>query len=246
METFETLKVSRGPYGKPVKVAYKVIEKSENKIIRFVYALYKDGTIRGRQDHKSYYDFENGKWHTVKAFKEGTTFDTLDAKGYTYLVPEVKEEVQYESLSEKIKAETKARKERYSKFKKVWQEAIRLGLAAGNAHNPTPMHVYTPKYPFGMGGPESIPDTTKPQYVVNSGVCGFAWLSIFPGNSSFARWLVKNTKADSAYGGGVSYWISEFGQSMERKEKMAAAMAQYLNENLDEPNVTIYPQSRMD
>ena len=47
------------------------------------------------------------------------------------------------------------------------------------------------------------------QWVVEGGPCGFAWISIRPGNCAFANWLKKNQlgKTDS-YAGGVKIWVS--------------------------------------
>ena len=45
------------------------------------------------------------------------------------------------------------------------------------------------------------------------GVCGFAWVKVSPGNSSFAKWLVKNKMARKGYYGGVEINISDFRRS---------------------------------
>lgn len=81
------------------------------------------------------------------------------------------------------------------------------------------------------------------QWIVNSGVCGFAWVIIKPGTSSFAKWLIKNGHAKTHhYYGGVCHYVSEFGQSMEKKEAYAAAFAKVLSEN----EIRAYSDSRMD
>jgi len=81
------------------------------------------------------------------------------------------------------------------------------------------------------------------QWTVSEGVCGFAWIVIKPGTSSFARWLVKRELAKAHYYGGVSIWVSLFNQSMERKERYAEAFAHVLR---DLYQVTAYAGSRMD
>jgi hypothetical protein len=84
----------------------------------------------------------------------------------------------------------------------------------------------------------------KKQYFVEGGVCGFAWVSIYPGNSPFANWLKKTERArKDSYAGGVSIWVSEYGQSMERKEAFASAFANSLRESGIEK---AYSRSRMD
>ena len=93
-------------------------------------------------------------------------------------------------------------------FKKVWEEAVKAGREAGDDVNPIPMVI--------SGGYDPVMD----------GACGFAWVNIKPGNSAFANWLKKNEHArKDTYYGGVTVWISEYNQSMTRKEAHASAMA---------------------
>ena len=80
------------------------------------------------------------------------------------------------------------------------------------------------------------------QYFVADGVCGFAWVRVKPGNCGFAKWLVANGKARKSYQGGVSIWISDYNQSMQRKESHAYAMADVINA----AGVKAYGESRMD
>jgi hypothetical protein len=100
------------------------------------------------------------------------------------------------------------------------------------------MVVGTPTTPFG-----NDIDYEQKTYVVPGGVCGFAWISVRPGNSKFANWLKKNElgRRDS-YEGGVKVWVSEFGQSMELKEAYAYAFAAVLQEE----GLRAYAGSRMD
>jgi hypothetical protein len=64
------------------------------------------------------------------------------------------------------------------------------------------------------------------------GLCGFAWINIKPATSSFAKWLKASglARTDSYYGG-LSIWVSLFGQCVEKKEAYANAFASVLNEN---------------
>ena len=111
-------------------------------------------------------------------------------------------------------------------FSDLWARAKRAGLAAGNAITPRPMVVGTPTTPFG-----NDIDMTKPQYYISEGLCGFAWVNVKPGNSRFANWLKRHGHARSdSYYGGVTIWISEHGQSYERKVKHAGVLAAVLRE----------------
>ena len=146
-------------------------------------------------------------------------------------------EVQYGSLREKIAAESTARRERYAKFEAAFAKAKAAGLAAGEAHNPRPMTVQEGDLLTGK------PAEGGKSWYVPEGVCGFAWVNVYPGSSSFAKWLVKNKHASKAYKGGVSIWVSDHGQSYERKGKHAEAMAKVLK---DELGVEAYAGSRLD
>ena len=130
-------------------------------------------------------------------------------------------------------------RDKYANFEAVYNKAVEAGMAAGNAAAPTPMVVGTPTTPFG-----NEIDRTKPVYLVADGVCGFAWVTVRPGNSSFAKWLVKNkiARADHYYGG-VTFSVPYFNQSMIRKEAYANAVANVLR---DELGVKAYANSRMD
>jgi hypothetical protein len=61
-------------------------------------------------------------------------------------------------------------------------------------------------------------------YHVEGGACGFASVR-FPGNSGFGRWAKAEGHASKAYGGGLMFWISGYGQSMQRKVAYANAFA---------------------
>ena len=113
--------------------------------------------------------------------------------------------------------------ERENHWAELVSSAHSAGLSAGNAIIPTPMHIrgYAP---------------------VMGGACGFAWITIKPATSAFARWLKKAGHASKAYGGGLMVWVGEFGQSMARKEAYAHAYAEVIREG----GFSAYASSRMD
>ena len=133
---------------------------------------------------------------------------------------------QYKSLREKIAAETKERKERYEFYSQVVIEAHFEAHEKVNQHTPTPMHV----------------TDGKNNWVIDDGVCGFAEVRLPKGNTSFARWAKKNTPFEKHYGGGLSLWVSDYNQSMERKELYARTYADVLKRH----GIEAYSTSRMD
>lgn len=123
-------------------------------------------------------------------------------------------------------------------WQELWDAAEAKGFAAGDAAVPTPMIVGSPSTPLG-----SDVDFSQKTYFVSEGVCGFAWVKVRPGTSSFARWLVRTGRSrGKAYHGGVDIWIGHYGQSMQRKEAFAYAMA----ETFREAGIKAYAGSRMD
>jgi hypothetical protein len=120
----------------------------------------------------------------------------------------------------------------------LYARAHRAGLQALEATVPTPMLWGSPSTPLG-----SDVDLSKPHAVSYEGPCGFAWVGSIKGNSSFGRWLVKTGRGlKDSYAGGVLVWVSEGGQSVERKGRYASAFAGVLHE----AGVSAYPYSRMD
>lgn len=113
----------------------------------------------------------------------------------------------------------------YEPFSALWAKAEAAGLAAGSGASPTPMVV---------GEADGLSNKIKdgaPRYFVPEGACGFAWVVVRPGNSSFARWAKKFKDARPEYGGGTCVkWVREFNQSVERKEAYAHAFAKVLSE----------------
>lgn len=80
--------------------------------------------------------------------------------------------------------------------------------------------------------------------------CGFAWIVIRPGNCKFANWLKKEKSASKHYNGGVSLWVSKFGQSHDKKKAYARAFADTIENELILtqilPNMTVHAGSRLD
>lgn len=144
------------------------------------------------------------------------------------------------SESFKMKAEAKAREKLVdpSQFPAIYQEANQAGIDAVSKLEVIPMIVS-----------EADPISGRPthggkSWFVADGVCGFAWVSIRPGNCPFANWLKKSGKARTdSYSGGVQIWISDYNQSMQKKETYAAAFAAVIREKL---GIHCYSGSRMD
>lgn len=117
------------------------------------------------------------------------------------------------------------------------RQAETQGDIAAKSITPEPMYVVEHASPLDDNSPiiRSYPP-------VMGGVCGFAWINLYPATSSLARYLKKHGKADKAYGGGMQIWVSGYGQSMERKSAYAAAYANVLRE----VGFNAYAGSRMD
>jgi len=133
---------------------------------------------------------------------------------------------EYKTLKEKISAEKAERLERYRKFEEAWAEAVTAGNIAARDCVPDTM---------------VVTDGTNTWHV-DEGVCGFAEVVVPKGNTSFAHWAKKNAGFDTRYGGGLSHWVSAFGQSMERKQAFARAAAEVLNNH----GIDAFATSRMD
>lgn len=124
-------------------------------------------------------------------------------------------------------------------FAELYEAADIAGKMDADACIPTPMIVQQRTNALDDSSP------IVKSWNVAGGVCGFAWVNIRPGNSKFANWLKKNgyARKDSYYGG-VSIWVSDYGQSMELKEAYAKGFAEVIAAQLD--NVKVYAMSRMD
>jgi hypothetical protein len=125
----------------------------------------------------------------------------------------------------KMISEKPTKAERDAKHADLYARADAAGRAAAEACTPTPMVV---------SGYESTP--------IMGGVCGFAWVTVRPGNSSFAKWLKSKGARIDSYAGGMQLWISAYGQSMALKQAYAEAFAEVLQAS----DVKAYAGSRMD
>jgi hypothetical protein len=92
-------------------------------------------------------------------------------------------------------------------------------------------------------------DYSKPTYFVEDGVCGFAWVDVFPeykGNTWLGkeeRRILKAAGFKEKYGSkAYSLSISDFNQSMQKKEAYARAFAKVLCES----GIKCYSCSRLD
>jgi len=122
-------------------------------------------------------------------------------------------------------------------FQKLFDQADQAGKAAAAALTPVPMIVGSPSTPFGTDV-----DPNQKTYFVADGVCGFAWVQL-PGNGPFGRWMKTKGLARKGYPKGLTYWISDYNQCMQKKEAYAFAFARALGV-AGVPNV--YAQSRLD
>jgi hypothetical protein len=124
-------------------------------------------------------------------------------------------------------------------FQQIYSEAVAAGRAAVEKAQVAPMIVGSEK-----GFLSGEIDRSKPMYFVEGGPCGFAWVSVKPANSAFANWLKKQGLArPDSYEGGVKIWVSQYGQSLQRKEAYANAMAESLR---NAGIARAYAGSRMD
>jgi hypothetical protein len=92
-------------------------------------------------------------------------------------------------------------------------------------------------------------DTTKPVYFVEDGVCGFAWISIYPKHKGNTREGKAERKllescgfTKNNYEKTYQKWISAYNQSMQKKEAYARAFASVLSSN----GLNAYACSRID
>jgi hypothetical protein len=119
--------------------------------------------------------------------------------------------------------------------KLIYNEAYAAGIKAGN-------EVGVPKFIVGdaIGLSQEI-DYSKPTYVLD-GLCGFAWVDIFPARGSFVTFLKSQGIGDKNYKSGYGIWIKEFGQSVDRKYAFAQAFAEVLTKY----GIRAYAGSRLD
>jgi hypothetical protein len=150
-----------------------------------------------------------------------------------------------ENASEMISKLFEEKKGRSQKNLDIFNEAVEAGKAAMDNCVPRPMVVEQHTNMLNDNSP------VKKAWCVPDGVCGFAWISLkanTPSNRSFlndmkrAGFLGEHGKFSKSYNGGYQYWVSEGGQSMQKKEAYAHAFADVLRKN----GITAYASSRMD
>ena len=108
-----------------------------------------------------------------------------------------------------------------------FENALKIGRKAGLDETPIPMAVF---------GREAT-------YVVEGGVCGFAWIEIRPARGPLVTYLKKAGMGRyDSYNRCYRFNIHDFGQSMTRKEAMAFAMAEHLRKC----GYNVYAGSRID
>lgn len=130
---------------------------------------------------------------------------------------------------------------KFARYEQLLHEAHVAGLAAGEAAVPVPMIVGDAKNLFS----NEFATGAKLHYEAN-GVCGFAWIHLGRGNSSFARWAVKNGHGSKSYYGGVDIRVRAHGQSYERKVAHADAFVAVLKADPLLADERIYVESRLD
>lgn len=112
----------------------------------------------------------------------------------------------------------------------LYLRALEAANEAASKVTPVPMYVQN--------------NSTGQTWKVDGGVCGFAWVNITPGNSSFARWMKdKGYARRDSYEGGVTVWSGNVGgQSLAIKEAWASAFAGVLTD----AGITAHSRSRLD
>jgi hypothetical protein len=117
-------------------------------------------------------------------------------------------------------------------FQTLHERAHDAGMKAGTESSPTPMTVQEADL---SGNP--IGKT----WYVSEGACGFAWIR-FKGNTAWGKWAKAQGIATPAYPKGLQIWVSEFNQSVTRKEAYANAYAKVLCG----AGIEAYADSRLD
>jgi len=131
-------------------------------------------------------------------------------------------------------------KKQENAFQILLNEARMAGLKAVIDITPQimPMVVCEHANPLDDNSP-----VTRRYAPVMDGVCGFGWILIKPANSPFANWcLKKGLGRRSAYERGFVINVSDFNQSLLKKEAYAHAFAAVLSE----AGIRAYGCSRID
>lgn len=132
----------------------------------------------------------------------------------------------------------------YNTFSEICAIADKAGKDAVQSAKIIPMIVGQETFLFS-----GVIDYTKHIEYIESGVCGFAWVDVFPQHKGNTR-LGKDERyvlerfgfSKNDYTKTYQLWISDFNQSMQKKEGYARAYAEVLREN----GIKAYSGSRMD
>jgi hypothetical protein len=102
-----------------------------------------------------------------------------------------------------ISAKADERDARYASFEKLYQQAHAAGVSAcvERIEHLVPMIVQQ----HAQVGNDNSP--VVEQWVARGGPCGMSWVTIYPGTSSFARWLAKEQNWKPGYNGGVTKYM---------------------------------------
>jgi hypothetical protein len=138
------------------------------------------------------------------------------------------EVLSYEEADKLIKEALKEKENKLQAFQDIIDKADKAGKDAVNKLQVNPMVVENTQ--------------TGKQWFVADGACGFAWVSIHPATSSFARWLKKQGIGSKAYSGGLQIWIHDYNQSIQKKSEYASAYAEVLRDS----GYKAYSGSRLD
>jgi hypothetical protein len=117
-------------------------------------------------------------------------------------------------------------------FRIICNEAHQAGVAAVEQLKVVPM-IVGEETSFLSGKL----DYSKPTYFVEDGVCGFAWVSVYPANKGNTKLGKEERKlletagfTKNDYDRCHQLWISAYNQSMQKKEAYAGAYAKVLRD----------------
>jgi hypothetical protein len=97
----------------------------------------------------------------------------------------------------------------------AFNHAHSAGFAAGIAADVEPIGLVTGMF---------CPGDKTPHYI-SSGICGFAWVDVKGARGLMRQSFIDAGFSESAYKGGLSYWVGAFGTSYDRKSAYADAFA---------------------
>lgn len=130
----------------------------------------------------------------------------------------------------------------------IFNKALNAGREAMDDCTPTPMIVEQHANVLNDNSP------VIKSWVANGGVCGFCWINFKANTTENRKFLAGLKKAglvgdengnavwNKSYTGGFQYWVSDGGQSLQRKEAFGRAFNKVLTDN----GITSYVGSRMD